>query len=740
MAVTAAEQKAQTELQTRILKAIGIFDIVNDKKLVPTTEVLFSALYLPEKERDRFNNELFSLESTGALRKTAFTQEYRLRGGEEYDYEEDFKQEKVETPRRLTNPVQTLNQERQPPDIYTGSWQGQYNLEYSMNRFLSSQFISANALIGTNESQLVDQIDRPTYLDGICLYVVATTGDEIKIARTAAGKIKHSQVAIAIPKDPSAIIDALINAKTAKALCGREPYSKPGTDAFDDARAHEKRCDEELNNCRNKLISTDDNTWYVSGYVEAVSGLQGACDLTSRMMYKVFPDTPKIDNYRIAHKGERKRPGITNAIEEVLDFDSPIKLKTKPGDEKDTALKKALNETGILRFRRQRALYEDYEVEPPRSGEYAHKAWACIDSIMKATTEIPQEKLTKMVTSLRKSPFGMSDNAIALFLAAYIRYARRDLIFSKGGVSISVLDSAEVYQMVANPSAYTIIYRKLEPREVEYLRVICKVCTETGQVPTEPSILEAARCLRGWYNTLPNVARAGQDQSKAARSLAGVLEDETTEEQDLLFVKLPLALEADEQEVKGWESAKLSSFEQTIVQATTELQGYAGKIAEKTLAQLRNIFGAIGSTDPDLANAVKDWFNSLLEETRQFPHVGDAAALRQVAQSEDPVRERFLNQLPKRFGIGSYLEWLNPNEVLVTYTDKLLATKSLLDDFPAEEPDKPQPPPDWKRVVRDRLESLRLELSSRLSLSDFIEVITRYLQELKNDRGGKGSS
>lgn len=738
-AMTAAEQKATTELQSRVLKVIAIFDILKDKQLVTTEEVLFSALYLPAEERDRFNKELSALVPAEALRKTAFTQEYRLRGGEEYDYAEDFKQEKIETLRRLINPVQTLNQEWQPPDITAGVSLEQYNLKFSMNRALSSQFIGSDALVGIDESQLTQEIDGFPYLDGMCLYVVATNEDEITKARTAAEKIKHPQVAIAIPNAPSTILDAFVNARTAKALCVHETYSKPGTDAFEEAREHERRYNEEFQSSRQKLISSEDHTWYVSGYVEAVAGQFGANDLASRMMFKVFPDTPKIENYRVAHKGEARRKGIKDALEMLMDLDHSITLKAKPGDEKDTVLK-ALRDTGVLRFRQQGTLYEEWEVEPPQAGEYAQKAWACIDSIMKAATEILQEKLTKIVTSLRKPPFGVSDNAIALFLAAYIRYARRDLIFSKGGVSISVLDSAEVYQMVANPSAYTIIYRKLEPREVEYLRVICKVCTETGQVPTEPSILEAARCLRGWYNRLPNVARVGQDQSKAARSLAGVLEDETTEEQDFLFAKLPLALEAGEQEVKGWESAKLSSFEQTLVQAATELQGYAGKIAEETLAELRNIFGATGSTDPDLANAVKDWFNALLDETRQFPHVGDAAALKQVAQSEDPVRERFLSQLPQRFGIGSYLEWSNPNEVLVTYTDKLLATKAFLDDFRAEEPGKPQPPPDWKRVARDRLESLRLELSSRLSLPDFIEVITRYLQELKNDRGGKGSS
>lgn len=739
-AMSAAEQKATTELQSRILKVIAIFDILKDKKLVPTAGVLFSALYLPTEERDRFNKELSALEPAGALRKTAFTEEYRLRGGEEYDYAEDFKQEKIETLRRLINPFQTLNQEWQPPDIKAGVSPEQYNLKFSMNRALRSQFIGSDALASIDELQLTREIDGFPYLDGMCLYVVATNEDEITKVRIAAEKIKHTQVAIAIPNGPSTILDALIDGRTAKALRGQETYTKPGTDAFEEAREHEKRYDEEFQNSRQKLISSEDHTWYVSGKVEAVAGQFGANDLASRMMFKVFPDTPKIDSYRVAHKGEPKRKGIKDALEKLMDLDHAITLKTKPGGEEDTALKTALRDTGILRFRQQGTLYEEWEVEPPLAGERAHKAWACIDSTIKSATEIPSQKLAKAVTSLMKRPFGMSDNAIVLFLAAYFRYAWKNLIVLRSGVAVSALDSADLYQMVGNPSTYTIIYRKLESREVEYLKVICKVCTEPGQVHAQPSILEAARCLRGWYNRLPDVAKVGQDQSKAARALVAVLEDSTTEEQDLLFAKLPRALEASEQEVKEWESSELSSFEQILVQAATELQGYAGRIAEKVFAELRNIFSATGSTEPDLANAVKDWFNGLLEETRQFPHMGDAAALKQVAQSEDPLRERFLNQLPQRFGIGSYLDWSDSDKALVTYIDKVLAAKTFLDNFRVKEPVEPQPPPDWKGMVADKTKGLWLEFSSRLSLSEFIDVVTRCLQELKNDRGGKGSS
>jgi len=733
-AVTAGLSEAQNEQQERILKTIGIFDVLKDKKLKATADKLFAALYLPKVQRSTFHNDLEALVTAEVLRKRAHTGEYRLRGGEDYDYTEDFKREREETLRRLTNPVQTLNRQHPPDDVLAGGLKAEdYNTQFSMDRKLQAEFIGTDALEGTSEFQVTKNIEGPPYHDGICLYVIASNQNEVRQGRSKAETIEHPQIAIAIPQSPTPILDAMIDLETAKNLRQQEPYGKWGTDAYFEALERQQAYEATLNEVRGALLMPDNLTWYVAGEVEAVSGRWGAQDLASRMMFATFRDTPKITQERVAYKWKRtQKRQMVEVLDDLMDFHTPIKLRAsgagKPSS-KELLLAESLRATGLLEFERDAGMNDDYEVRWPAEGASAYKAWIRLDEIVKH--EIPKDKLTKAVTALAKPPFGMSDRARAILLAAYIRHNRRDLTFLSNGTVIPTLTGEAMYDMVGNPSAYTVVYRKLDPRETRYLKTVCRLTGQAREVIDQPTIHETSQCLKSWFTQLPSAAKSGQDVSAESKLVLTVLTDDTPiEDETLLFRSIPEAVGASQLEVREWDSVAFDDFEKAFAGVMAELQGFSETFAQRILRELRRIFDATGSTDPDLADAVRQWFNGLSGDCQIYPHTGDAQVLKEQAQSDAPVRERFLVKLPEGLGLDRFTDWSDPNGTLTRYVGKVTETKRFLEEFrvgPAA------PPRDWKKLLRERLAAMIDEFSYKASRTEIIEELRNVLEELSSD-------
>jgi hypothetical protein len=610
-----------------------------------------------------------------------------------------------------------------------------------MDRELRTQFVGIDALEGISEFQLVKEMEQPPYYDGKCLYVIASSQEEIQRAKTAAERIKHPQVAVAIPQSSTPVVEKLIDFKTAESLRqGKDPYerySKPGTDAYEEAKEQENIRRGTFEAVRRSLLTPDNLTWYVDGKVEAVSGRWGAQELASRMMLNVFPDTPRIARESIAYKWKKrtqKKP-IVEVLDALMDFQTPIKLRAsgegKPSS-KENLLSKSLYETGLLEFQRNAGINDDYEVKWPADNQSGYEAWIRLHEIMEQ--EIPKDKLAKAVAALQKPPFGMSDNAIAIFLAAYIRHTRRDLTFSSGGTIIPTLTGETVYQMVQNPPTYTAVYRKLNPQETRYLKTICTVTVQAAEVPDQPTIQETARCLKSWFTRLPSAAKSGQGVSSESKSMLAVLADKALlEDEALLFSSIPEVVGLGESEVKEWDSATLDGFEEAFGKVAVELRTYSEDLAQRILAELRRVFNAKGKTDPDLIDAVRDWFNGLSQECQVFPHVGPMQFLVAQARSDLSIRERFLVGLPEGFGLGKWSDWSDPNGTLTRYIEKVTKTKRSLEEFRPETPPPPPPPTDWKEFLRERLEAIVQEVSSKLAREEIIKVLTNVLEEL---RGG----
>lgn len=735
-AVKGGEQQVQNEQQARILRVIGVFDILKDRRLRATADVLFAALYLPETQRDTLERDLATLIASEVLRKTAYTEEYKFRGGEDYDYAEDFKQERREVLRRHTNPIQILNSQSdyRAPDVQAAGLKPDgYNSQFKMDRQLRAQFINAVAFQGLNELQAATEIDQPPHHDGALLYVVASSQEEIQQVRSKAETFRHPQIAIAISQSPSPIVEALMDLKTASALRQKEPYGKFGTDAYEEAKEQEERYKETFESVRRSLLMPDNLTCYVSGKVETVSGRMGTEDLASRMMFDVFPDTPKITQERVAYKWKRsQKQQIVEVLDAMMDFHTPIKLRAGVGkpSSKELLLQASLYGTGLLEFQRNAGINDDYEIEPPAEGSSGYKAWVAIDKLIQS--KIAREKLAESVSALQRPPFGMGENAIAIFLAAYFRYKRRDLTFLHNGTVVPTLAGEAVYEMVRNPSAYTILYREINPLETRYLITVCRLVVESTEMTDQPTIVETARCLKSWLTQLPNAAKSGQGVSAQAQSLLTALTGNArAEDESLLFTIVPESLGISQCEVKEWDEATLSSFEDAFSKAVAELDGVCEIVAQKTLTRLRHMFGVVGTADPDLAEGVRLWLNNLSEECQLYPHTGHPQLLKEQAQGDAPVRERFLVKLPEGFGFGRFTAWSDPDAILERYIQKVTEAKMHLEEFSIE-PSTPSPIlTDWKGVLRERLKTTLHEFSSRLSRSEIVEVLANLLKELK---------
>ena len=89
-----------------------------------------------------------------------------------------------------------------------------------------------------------------------------------------------------------------------------------------------------------------------------------------------------------------------------------------------------------------------------------------------------------------------------------------------------------------------------------------------------------------------------------------------------------------------------------------ELNGYSRSKEASLFAKLGMVFDAVGSTEIDVATAMRGWYNNVLTETQRLhAFVGDEGRLLQAVRQEASVAENMLHTLPSGMGLGAYTEW-----------------------------------------------------------------------------------
>ena len=717
-------------LGIRVLKTIAILSILKRRgieNLPTTTEILQHALNLPESKRDSLGKLLEEMKNIQALKKREATGEWLFKKGyEDYDLEEDLNKKLLEIP--FDNPFRLLNEKYPPSNIEARN----YNEKYFMDRRLVAKFVSPDHL--SNIEVYKNEIENQ-FLDGMILYVASETEKEIETAKEIAGRGKHRQLVIAVPKEPVEFMSLFKKIEALGRLKDDPPYSIPASEAREDLDTFFKDTEDTLKKKLEWVQSAKNLYWYTYWGVNSTLTRGAEVALVDEIMEKVFDKTPRVA-HEIAYNWrgkEFKKASRIEAMDKILQ-EQVIEIKEKGSiPASDNIIKQALKENGLLQFKEPRGEgFNAYSLASPPDETPASEVLKAIErNMIKMDAPI---SMLPVINRLRQSPFGLTLMSIEVFLSCFMREYKDQLAviknfekFQKGlsGWEIVPITGEHISHIVHKPEDYHSFFYELTSVQKGYLEHLKNLFGFDKPLP-KGNIVEGVKdIVLEWVGELPTLTKKAEKfRNNRCRDLLDIIFTEQ-EARRLLLTEIPkkCGIDKDSQE---WKEDNAIETLDILKHFVEEINSFAENFAENLIKELRSVFDVEGDTEEDFSNGVNNWYAKLPEYTKHHPFISDAAALKKAASIEGKIRERFLEELPKDLGLKSYLDWEQDK------TDKFILkvekARREIEKYKPVETEHPERPSDEEiREFEEFKASLKKQISALLRAK---KINKKQLEEL----------
>lgn len=732
------------ETAKRVLKTIAVIQVANAPALRTTFEEIVNALYLPSGKVEELRRILGELVDKKALRFRRKTREYLFAKGGEKDVDELIAEETAAL-RNTFNLIETLNS-----NYYIGPIEARaYNEKVFANRKAFCQYIFPSSL--SNPRQFLQRVEdqyqpnrRKYEGDILVLNVICQSNSDIRDAQKHAQSsyCQDPQLVIAIPKNPVEISEPALHCEAAERLLRKA-----------EAESELKEISEELEEvCRDakttiQEILTDFRqasklSWYRNDGVNPALENGDEENYLSQIMFSLFPDTPSIHHEQTAYQLEgadlMKRHRL-EAMKTLLSTKGPIEVKKRGGTAEDAILKASLLENDMLKQVQDKGVSYTYEViDPPPHSELG-KVWDLLSTCLLAKDEeiVPEG----IIAELLKPPYGLSHQSIDILLAAFFS-SRADQFYlgsnyqSARSKDPSLLQDEKIeaeiiYRLVRNPSDFVLYYYDILPPVQEYLGQLIRSIDPSAQMEEGISWFEWAKSmLLSWYDNIPLITKTSEKfEKKWTGNVISLLKKSDLKPKTMLLEDLPQAL--DEKALTEWDEKAAQEVVKRFGETAQELNNYHKKVADNILGALGSVFGAAGATDKNFEDAVERWYNNLDESKRMHTFGGDEEILLEQSKVTGAVRDRFLNNLPEKMGLGAYTEW-DSDKMLDLFIARIEKAKLRIDTWTP-------PPPDRKEGInkiteaRKRIENTISAIREVLGMGkeEIIKLLEEVIEELR---------
>lgn len=690
----------------RIINSIAVLMILRVPKLPPTKEVIAEALHVPASKKQEIYNILEELaHEKEVLRFRRATGHYELpRGAGDISVREAVQKER----RKLLEgdfDWRAFVKEKVPPEPIQAR---KYQEAHFVERKAAGDYIAADSL--SNPKPFLDKIDgwyhpdRGKYEgDLLVLFVLADSDAELKNAKdflNQARDLEHSQLIVAVPKQPVSLSETALDLKAAenlKASSGEIGQQLDPVELEDFIEDVEKLLRERID----EFIRADNLVWHCNGNVTNNLASGGEEEYISQIMEQVFPKTPLVKDTAIANpiatrdssKSHRK-----DAMDILLQTKGPFQIAKTGGQATDRILRACVKDTDLAEKVGDRGKSEEFEIraQPPPNSPLA-EIWQFLEEMI-----IQQNgtQMDKVVPPLVKPPYGLSNQLIEILLAAFLRNRTDECLLIQTGGAGALQITGEIFnELVRQPEEYILFYSEVTIPEREYLNRIIALC-QKKDLQEGISLWENAKnALLEWFAQLPTLTKstASAINENCASFIDFIQDTEKTEQaKEMLKQQLPQALKQGEE--------NYDAIVKLLKSIRDELAGYAQAFEDTLIEKFCNLFSAKGKTRPELDETLKSWYNGLTEPQRLHPFSGDEAHLKATVQAEGNVAERICHQLPANMGLGAYISWEEDNtEKFITRVE---VAKLRIEAYEPTPPPPPPPPPPPEDLVEEAIKRI----------------------------------
>lgn len=208
----------------------------------------------------------------------------------------------------------------------------------------------------------------------------------------------------------------------------------------------------------------------------------------------------------------------------------------------------------------------------------------------------PDEKVNvaTLFFELRKAPYGVRDGIIPLLLSVYAIAHERDVAFYKDGSFLRELSGEQMLVLTKAPERFEIQYCKIEGVRAELFERLIAALEIKQTEDREVELLDLVKNLCLFVAQLPVYVRNTKRLSPVALAVRQAILD-AREPSKLLFTDLPRACGFDAIEAHSGKGKSVKEFVGALKAALDELRRAFPELQDRLRKRLREHFGVAGS-------------------------------------------------------------------------------------------------------------------------------------------------
>lgn len=404
--------------------------------------------------------------------------------------------------------------------------------------------------------------------------------------------------------------------------------------------------------------------WFRAGKPVKIRNGRHLLEMLSDIFDETYSQAPRIQNELVNRRNLSSAAAAARMrlIERMFTSPAAALLGMDPA-------KKPPEMSMYLSVLKRTAMHRQNE-ESWRIGEPHHRSDVCnVLPALKHITELVRGKqdtrvnIATLFTELRNPPYGVRDGVIPLLLAVFAISHDRDVAFYKDGSFLRELSGEHMLVLTKAPERFEVQYCKIEGVRAElFERLVAALKIEQPE-DREVELLDLVKNLCVFVAQLPLYARNTRRLSPHALAVRQAIL-EAREPSRLLFADLPTACGFEPIDAKTASGAPVKSFVRALKSALDELRGGLPELQDRLRARLREHFSFSGSiqeyriylseraqrvgvtaTEPKFKAFCLRLMDDALSESDWLESIGSHLALKPPSKWHDAEEDLFNSEL-----------------------------------------------------------------------------------------------
>lgn len=545
----ALEQVASgDELASRIIKVIGILEIVQAPEIPPSEGVLAAALNVTgEKQWARFRRALKALVDEHVLVERRYAGEFHISPGSDFDLTGAIGELTDQWRASHVDVATLLNEQVQLPPLIAR----RHSFETGAVRLASRRFLDLAQLqsADTREEGWKPINKRADISIG---YVICSRREELKRAERLVARHRVADQIFVLTEEPLDIQDLLLQARAIGEILARDDVQRDPV-AVQEADLHLQHLRSVITRRVQPLLDPGlgSERWFWRGREQAFSTERDVQSFISNVCDRVFCKSPKIVSELINRRqlSTASVVAVKKIITGLLESQHASRLGFTGNGPEVTIFHAVFERPGW-----HRADGPDYRLTAPGYRYHCRPVWNTLRRFLDSAAD-RRRRLSDLWDELARPPYGVRAGLAPLLIWGALIERRGECCLFERGTYMPTW-SAELYdRFLRTPEEFEI-------RTVPSSALDGVLGNLHDALPAEPAckrgevrINDLLQALFGWYRSLPDYAKRTNTLSPEAREFRRLLSS-ATDPIDLVLRQFPLALG-----VRGdMSSASTSSF------------------------------------------------------------------------------------------------------------------------------------------------------------------------------------